>query len=185
LSKPTSILICPVVRLRGLPPQEVDIIRRFLFEHVRGMDRRHDKRWRRLWGRIWNAEVGEGFQIYGIEERSGPFHRRHRAIVTRLFESQERFKSEDALHDWMKLGAYWVTWGEGRRGQPVPQPRSTSFPECSEDEMREAHTAMVEYLHTERAQRFLWRHLKPHARAEMLELALRDPNNQGEDSHET
>ncbi|MBT2299253.1 hypothetical protein J7E70_02135 [Variovorax paradoxus] len=179
MTKPSAILVCPVVPLHSIPPGEVDVIRRFLFQHMRGMDRRNDKRWRRLWGRLWKAEPGEGFQLYSAEERSGPFHRRHRVILERLFQSQERFREIDALHDWMKIGAYWVTWGEGRRGQPVPKPRSTSFPECSEDEMREAHAAMVDYLHTERAQRFLWRHLKAPQRAEMLESVLARPDEEG------
>lgn len=172
MTKPSAILVCPIVPLRQMPPAEVDIIRRFLFDRMRGLDKESDTRWRRFWGRVWAAEPGEGFQIYSAEERSGPFHRRHRAILEKLFASQERFRHIDALHDWMKVGAYWVTWEEGRTGKPIPKAKSTSFPECSEDEMREAHKAMVDYLHTERAQRFLWRHLKPNARQDMLDSIL-------------
>ena len=172
MTKPAAILVCPIVPLRFLPDTERDVIRRFLFDHVRGMAKQDDKRWRRLWGRLWKAEPGEGFQLYVEEERSGPFHKRHRVILEKLFASQERFRHIDALHDWMKVGAYFVTWEEGKTGKPIPKPRSTAFPECSEDEMREAHAAMVDYLHTERAMRYLWKNLKPALRQGMLDAVL-------------
>lgn len=178
MSKASPILFCPVAPLRHLPPAEVDIVRRFLFEHIQGMDRENNKRWRRLWGRVWNAEPGEGFQIFNGEERGGPFHKRHRAILERLFESQERFRHIDKLHDWLKVGAGFVTWEPGKDSKPVAIPRSTGFDECSEDEMREFHEAAVEYLHTAFAQRRLWTHVKPSQRQAMLDAVLADPEKQ-------
>jgi len=178
MSKASSILICPTVPLRQLPAAEQDVLRRFFTEHVRGMDRQNDHRWRRFIANLWRAEAGEGFQLYNAEERSGPFHRRHRVILDRLFESQERFRHLDKLHDWMKVGAGWVTWEPGTDSKPVAIPRTTSFPETSEDDMREAHAAMVEYLHTERAQRYLWKHVKPNQRQAMLDAVLADPEKQ-------
>lgn len=171
MTKAASILVCPVVPLHSIPPAEVDVIRRFLFQHIRGMDRENDQRWKRLWGQLWNAEAGEGFELLRKEERGGPFHRRHRAILQRLFDSQERYRNIDRLHDWIKVGAAFVEWKDGK-----PKPRSTAFDVCSEDEMREFHGQAVDFLRTERAQRFLWRHLKPNARTEMLEQVLRNPN---------
>jgi len=175
MSKPTPIMFCPVIELNRLPMSELDVLRRFWTQHVRGMSRQDDKRLRRFVRRLFTAQAGEGFQLYIEEERSGPFHNRHRVILEKLFQSQERFKHIDALHDWLKLGAYWVTWGEGKNGNPIPKPRSTSFPECNEDQMREFHAAMVEYLHEPRSQRYLWKHLKPNQRAEMVETILAPP----------
>ena len=59
----TPILICPVAPLRQLPDAERDVIRRFLTEHVRGMDAENDKRWRRLWGQVMSAGPGGGGQL--------------------------------------------------------------------------------------------------------------------------
>jgi hypothetical protein len=174
--KTSSMLICPVVPLRQLPPGEVDVIRRFLFDHVRGIDSRSDRRWRRLWGRMWAAEPGEGFQIYNAEERSGRFHRRHRAILERLFDAQERYTQIEPMHDWLKLKAYFVTWGEGSRGQPLPIPRSTSFPKCSEDEIRELHARMVDLLHDARIQRHLFPRVKAAQRQGMVDAVLQPPD---------
>jgi hypothetical protein len=178
VTKPSPIMICPKFPLAHLPMAEQDVLRRFFCEHVRGMSRADDKRWRRFIRQLWRAEPGEGFQLYRVEERSGPFHNRHRVILERLFQSQERFRHIDKLHDWLKLGAGFVTWAPGKDSKPVAIPRSTSFPECSEDDMRQAHTEMVDYLHTERAQRFLWRHLKPDKRAEMLDSVLKRDTEQ-------
>jgi hypothetical protein len=178
MTKASSILIYPTVQLNTLPDPERDVLRRFFCEHVRGMDAKHDKRFRRFIRNLFNAEPGEGFQLYLAEERSGPFHRRHRAILGRLFASQERFRTIKGLHDWMKVGAGWVDWKPGKDHKPVAIPRTTSFPNTSEDEMREAHAAMVDYLMTDRAQRFLWRHLKPAVRQEMLDAVLADPKEQ-------
>lgn len=172
MTKSADMLVCPVVPLRQIPDAEKDIIRRFLFDHVRGLDTESNGRWRRLWGRFFAAEPGEGFQIAVTEERVGSFHRRHRVILETLFASQERFRHIDKLHDWMKVGAAFVTWAPGKDSKPVAIPRSTNFEDCSESEMREAHKAMVDYLHTERAQRFLWKHLKPNARQDMLDSIL-------------
>jgi hypothetical protein len=99
----------------------------------------------------------------------------HRAVLTRLFESQERFRHIDKLHDWLKVGAGFVTWEPGKDSKPVAIPRSTAFDVCSEDEIREAHTAMVDFLHTDFATRRLWRHLKAAARQEMLDAILNEP----------
>lgn len=173
MTRPADILICPVESLGYLTDAERDVLRRVLFQKIRGMTRDHDARWRRLWGDLMNAKPGEGFKLFRVEERSGPFHRRHRAILERLFQNQDRFTNIERLHDWLKVGAGYVVWNE-KTGKAVP--RSTSFPETSEDEMREAHAAMVAFLRTERAQRFLWRHLrrKPALMAEMVEAILSD-----------
>lgn len=171
--RPANILICSVVQLHSLPDPERDVLRRFFCEHVRGMDAKHDRRWRRFVRDLFNATPGEGFQLMRVEERGGPFHRRHRVILQRLFDMQERFRNLDRLHDWLKVGAGHVDWVAGK-----PQPRSTAFDACSEDEMREFHEAAVDYLHTERAQRFIWRNVKAAQRPAMLEAVLRNPEDQ-------
>lgn len=172
MTKASAILITKTHPLDGISEKDRAALRQVLYGCIRGLDERNDRRWRWFLGRIWKAEPGEVFHLANVVNRSSPFHRRHRAILEKLFASQDRFRHIDALHDWLKIGAYFVTWTEGKSGKPVPTPRSTSFDECSDDEMREAHMAMVDYLHTERAQRFLWRNLKPALRAGMVDSVL-------------
>lgn len=170
----SPILICPVIPLRQLPDTERDVLRRFLCEHVRGIDGDNDRRWRRLWRQIMQAEPGEGFQLYRHEERSGPFHRRHRVILDRLFHAQERYKLIEPMHDWLKLKAYFVTWGEGKQGQPMPVPRSTNFNDCSEDDMRDLHSRIVDLLHDPAIQRHLFPRVKAAQRQGMVDAVLGD-----------
>lgn len=173
MSKASPILICPTAPLLQLPPHEQDVLRRFFTQHVRGMDDKHDKRWRRFIRDLFRAAPGEGFQIYRAEERGGPFHRRHRVILANLFDRQERFPHVDVMHDWLKLKCWFVNW-EG--GKPVP--RSTSFAECSEDEIREFNARLSELLHQPWMQKALWPHLTPAQRHEMAESALAKPGEQ-------
>jgi hypothetical protein len=175
MSAHASILIYPAVPLQDLPDAERDVIRRFWTEYLRGQTAVDHKRWLRLGGALFNAAPGEGFQLYRVEERSGPFHRRHRIILERLFEMQEAFPSFasiDAMHDWLKLRTWFVEWKDGKAS-----PRSTAFPKCSEDEIREFHNRLVDYLHTPHAQRKLFPNVPPAMRHEMVDAVLRNPND--------
>lgn len=179
MTKPSPILIAPRVQLNSLPDAERDILRRFFTEHLCGMDTANDRRWRRLVSQLFKASPGEGFQLLRLEERSGPFHRRHRMVLERLHQSQERYQLIDPLHDWLKLQTYFVQWGESVAGRPIPVPRSTSFEECSEDEMREFHGRVVDFLHDPACQGHLWPALTTARRVEMVDhvLAEREENH--------
>lgn len=170
------MMIAVAEPLAQIPPHELDVLRRLLFQNLRPINSQTRAAWNRLWRDIFNADPGECFAMLREEGRVGQYHKMHRAFLGRLFESQERFVNEKALHDWLKIGAAFVTWGEGpRSGKPIPIPRSTAFKECSEDDMRQFHRDAVDYLHTPRAQRVLWRHLKPAQRAAMVEAVLNPP----------
>lgn len=164
------ILIAPMEPLRFLPDAERDVLRRLLFQRIKGMDRASQTAWNRLWRDLFNAEPGEGFALLREEGRVGQYHKMHRAFLGRLFDSQERYPNIKALHDWLKMGAWFVQWIDGK-----PKPRSTAFKVCPEDDMRQFHRDAIDYLHSPRAQRVLWPHLKPKARAEMLEVIVNPP----------
>lgn len=174
VTKPSTILVNPVTELNRLPLAERQIVSRFLFDCVRGLDAQHDKRWRRLWNRMWRAAPGEVFHLELLQDRCGPFHRMHMGMEQRLFEAQERFTHFERFRDWLKTGA-----GHGRyeivAGRMKFVPASTSYEACSDDEMRELHGQMLEFLHTPRAQRRLWPHLDAEHRAQMLESVLNPP----------
>lgn len=170
MSRTSAILIAPRVQLQSLPDQDRDVLRAFFTEHVRGMDAKHHKRWVRFVRDLFNAAPGEGFQFYRVENRSGPYHRMHRAVLDRLLESQERYTNIDVLHDKLKLLCWFVEWVDGK-----PKPRSTSFDDCSEDEIREFHTRMVDLLHAPHVSRHFWPHLPAAQRQEMVEHVLRNP----------
>lgn len=171
MTKPSPILVAPVMALRELPPAEREVVSRFLFGRIRGLDRQHDTRWRQLWKRLWRAEAGEVLQLDNVVDRSGPFHRMHMAMEQAVFDAQERFEQFQGFRLWLKTGAGWGTFE--REGKTlVFVPSSTAYDQCSDDEMRELHTQMLEFLHTDRALTYLWPTLKPAKRAQMLADAL-------------
>lgn len=174
MTKPAAILICPQVALNNLPEPERSVVRRFLFDNIRGLDEQHDKRWRRFWGRIWNADAGEVTHLQVVVDRSGPFHRRHMAMEQALFDRQERWRRLEDMRWWLKTGAAWGEFTLLPNGRMKFIPRSTSYEACSDDEMREVHEAMLAFLRTPYAQRRLWPHLNADQREAMLESIL-DP----------
>jgi len=175
MTKASSILICPTVQLRTLPDADRDVIRRFLFDHIQGMDAVNEKRWRRFWSRLMKAEPGEGIQLFSGAERSLKFHKRWMAIERRIFENQDAYVNLERFRDWLKTGAGWGTY-QLVNGVMRFVPTSLSFEAASDDEMREFTEHAVEFLRSHRAQKKLWRHLKPSQRTDMLETLLAEPN---------
>jgi len=173
--KTTSIMVMPTVPLMHLPPAEREIVSRFLFQTMQGLDEQHTRRWRRMWSRVAQGEI---LQLYPVVARSLSFHRRHMAIERRLFENQDGFPptkaGEQAFRFWLKTGAAHGRY-ELVDGDLKFIPSSLSYDETSDDEMREFHEAAMEFLSTPRALRRLWPAVKPAQRLEMLETLLRKP----------
>jgi hypothetical protein len=173
-SKATAIMVMPTVLISQLPPNEREIVSRFLFRCMRGLDEAHDRAWRRLWGR---AQQGEILHLYEVVGRSGPFHRHHMAIEGRIFQNQELFTKIEPFRIWLKTGAAFGAY-ELVAGRRKFVPSSISYDECSDGEMREFHRNALDFLYTPRAQRKLWPHIPAAKRHEMLETLLRKPEGE-------
>lgn len=178
--KASAVMVTPVVPLRDLPPAELEVVSRFLFRHMRGLNAEHSRRWRRMWGRVAQGEV---LQVYPVVDRSLAYHRRHMAIEGRIFEHQDGFAptktGERAFRNWLKVGASLVKL-ELEGGEPKWLPGSCSYDELSDDEFREFHEAAMDFLHTPRALRKLWPAVRSAQRLEMLESVLNRPEEDRE-----
>ena len=156
-----------------VPDCDKDAARRVLFGIVDGLGERGRKQWRRFFNSLMRLEPGEMVEIKTYKERSGPFHRRHMAIEQAVYEAQERFENFDrGFRDWLKVGAGHVTWFPGPRGGVFPVPKSISFKDMEDDEMREFHIEAIKFLRTAYAQKTLWKHLTTLQRMEMMETIL-------------
>lgn len=139
---------------------DADAARRFLFGFIDGLGERGRKRWRRFVGALFRLEPGEMVDIFTRRPRSGPFHRRHMLIESRVFDAQERFDDFEAFRYWLKVGAGFVTWAAGPKGGVVPIPKSISFDKAHEDEFREFHDNAIAFLRGPHAANYLWPHLR-------------------------
>jgi hypothetical protein len=173
--KATAILVKLHRPLRFLPPADIQALERIVFGWFSGLDQLHDRRWRRTWKRLFHAKVVQPvWQLYDLPERSGPFHARHMAIEGRIFANQDGFLQREAFRTWLKTGAAFGHY-EASGGALVFVPSSLSYDDCSDDEMREFHEDAMTYLRTPHALETLWPVVKPAQRMEMLDAALREP----------
>lgn len=134
-------------------------VRNFLFGLFDGW-RKDDKRgWRKIWKRLIDLEPGEFAVIEFVIPRSGPYHRRHFAILNAVFDAQERFDDFERFRDWLSIGAGHVTWVPGAKGGIVPLPKSISYAKADQSEFEEYHRKVIAFLRGEHAGPFLWKHL--------------------------
>lgn len=154
-----------LVRQEEVQVAEADreAVRRVLFGTIDGLGERARKSWRRFWRTVIDMEPGEIVTVQTHKARSGPFHRRHMKIEATVFESQERFENFEQFRNWLKVGAGHVTWAAGPKGGVVPIPKSISYAQMEEVEFREFHDAVIDFLHTPHAAKYLWPHLKENA----------------------
>lgn len=163
-----------LVRMPGsstISEADREVVRRVLFGEIDGLGEQGRKAWRRFISGLMRMEPGEMATITTRRQRSGPFHRRHFAIVTALFEAQERFEDDENFIVWLKFGAGWVTWVAGPNGGVVPIPKSVSYAEADDESFRDYHERVMRFLRGPRAARYLWPHLKDRAE-EMMDSVL-------------
>ena len=149
----------------------LDYVRSLLFDIFDGFNRDDKRAWRSLWRRLIGLEPGEMALIEARLPRSGPYHRRHFALVNAVFEAQERVKTLEQFVVWIKIGSGWVDWMPGAKGGIVPIPKSISYQKADQAEFTRYHEAVVEFLKAGHAARFLWKHLGDGA-DEMMDAIL-------------
>lgn len=159
-----------------IPEADRAAARRVLFGMVDGLGEGGRKQWRRFVNGLMSLEPGEMVSIRTHKARSGPFHRRHMAIETAVFEAQDKFESFEQFRNWVKVGCGFCDWIAGPRGAVIPVPKSIAFDKLEDGDMRQVHDDMVKFLRSEHAGRALWKHLDPTARTEMIETVLREFN---------
>ena len=155
-----------VARTNKEIPKKLEAVRDYLFGCIDGAHHEDKRAWRRLWTHIMHLGYGEIVEVEFVFPRSGPFHRRHMAIMRTLFDSQERFAEFEHLLTWVKVGAGWVDWHECN-GALVPIPKSISFARADEEEFHRYHDAVMRFLRDGHAAVYLWSH-DPHGMMEAI-----------------
>ncbi|MES3022718.1 MAG: hypothetical protein V4857_14155 [Pseudomonadota bacterium] len=155
-----------------LTDDDAAVMRRFLFEHLAGATPKDSRAWNRFCRALNEGAAGEYFTIKVQRAREGWFHRKHMGMVSSVFKAQERVADFDQFRLWLKVGSGFVTWMAGPSGGVFPVPKSISFEQCGEDEMRDFHEGVVKFLRTEHAQKYLWPSITPQLAEMGLESIL-------------
>ncbi|HET6788022.1 MAG TPA: hypothetical protein VFH49_08685 [Aquabacterium sp.] len=132
-------------------------------------DKRHYERWK---ARVRELKPGDTLEFTWKSPRSPEFHRRHFAILNRVFENQEVFEGEYEFRKWAELGANHCTWVPGPNGRPQAIPKSIEYASLDDDEFRELHAAVKAFLRTTHALKTLWPHVSPDKSWEALDHML-------------
>lgn len=131
---------------------------------------------RRAYGRfkkmIDGMGDGEFFTLEYWFPRNGGFHRKHMALMTALFDSQERFEDDTAFRKYLEIGAGYCTWAPGAKGGIVAIPKSIAYSKLDDEGLAELHEKVKAFVRSERPQRWLWPHLTMQQRGEMVESVL-------------
>ena len=144
-----------------------------VFDGQTDLDRKRIRNW---FGRWLRAEPGEISTIKTSFKRSGPFHRRHFAIESAVFDAQERIGDKEQFLLWVKLGAGWVDWMAGPKGGVFPVPKSIDYAHCDDQTMAEFHDAAMAFFRGPHAAPFLWRHVSPELAHEAMDSILSEFN---------
>ncbi|MFZ2524426.1 MAG: DUF1367 family protein [Candidatus Ferrigenium altingense] len=162
-----------MIRTDAPKPEGVmlECVRGFLFGLFKGATEADDKRWNRFWRIATGKEPGEMFDLETVFPRYTPFHKRHMKIEQDVFNAQDRFKDFEMFRDWLKIGSGFVEWVPGAKGGIVPLPKSISYAKTDEQEFREYHEKVVEFLRGAHAAPYLWKHLGAGAH-EMMDTIL-------------
>lgn len=142
-----------------LSSAEKEAATKALQECIHGVDEKNQKSWMRFLRNLFSLEDGEIAEIGTRIPRSGPFHRFHMAMEQAVFDAQDRFNDFEQFRNWLKIGAGHIVWVPGAKGGIVPLPKSISYMDLSEEDMREFHKNLLAFLRGEHAAPYLWKHL--------------------------
>lgn len=137
-----------------------------------GFGERGERAYARFLAAVKDLEPGEMLSFEFKVPRSGPFHRRHFAVLKAFFDAQEQFSDMEQFRKWTEVGAGHVEFVPGPSGRMVALPKSINYDALDDVEFEDVHGRVVAFLRSEHATRFLWGHLSPQQAGEMVEAIL-------------
>ncbi|MEX3929765.1 DUF1367 family protein [Paraburkholderia sp. BR10936] len=105
--------------------------------------------------------VGETIAFSWTEPRSHYWHAVHFGLLKRLFQSQRRFETPEALRAWVTVGAGHCDLVPGPDGVTVAAPRSISYESLDDAAFQLHHQRCITFLRTPAALVFLWPAARP------------------------
>lgn len=106
------------------------------------------------------------------EPRSGPYHRRHFAILNAIFASQDNFTDETQFRKWLEVGAGYADILPGPKGKPVAIARSIAYENLDQADFEPIHQGVMAFARSIYATQYLWPHINIQQQADMIESIL-------------
>jgi hypothetical protein len=123
-----------------------------------GLTEKDDRAYGRFIARAKGLAEGDTLAFSYKLPRSPRHHRLFFAQIGNVFESQERFEDDRQLRTWLTVGAGYCDMVPGPDGGLVAIPMSIAWTEMDETEFGELHAAVLRFLWTAYARKFLWAH---------------------------
>jgi hypothetical protein len=116
---------------------------------------------------------GEVLTFNFAMEPDQELHRKYLAMLRRVYESQEAFRSFDWFRRWAAIGTGHCEFTTSKTGDLVPVAKSISFSELADDLERQAlYDGTVQFLWSEHARQRLWPHLSAGRTVDMMEALI-------------
>jgi Protein of unknown function (DUF1367) len=117
--------------------------------------------------------LGDSCIVFEYKEpRSGPFHRRHFAMLKSIFESQDAFDDPRIFRKWAEMSAGYAIYVPKPDGEMIAIPDSISYERLEQQEFQEIHEKVFAFLRSEHARRMLWPMMTDSVSEQMLEAIL-------------
>lgn len=139
-----------------------------------GFGERDKPAWGKFIAAMRDLKPGELMTVSHWFPRSGPFHRRHFAMLAAVYEAQEQFDDIEMFRAWVQVGAGHVRFVPGPTGRMVALPESVAWHKLDEAEFEAHHAKVIAFLRSPHATSFLWPHLSPADQSQMIESVLGD-----------
>jgi hypothetical protein len=139
---------------------------------LEGFGQKGTKAYGRFLKAVKELEVGELLTFSFKVPRSPRFHRLHFAMLNALFAAQENFSDDLEFRKWTEVGAGHVKFVPGPKGRIVAMPLSIAYDALDDVEFSDLHEKVKEFMRSDHAHNFLWPHLEPQQRVEMVETIL-------------
>lgn len=123
-----------------------------------GMSLEDERQYRRFVNRARSLPGDESLVLSWKAPRSPVFHRRHFALLNRIFDNQEVFVVRRQFRKWGEVGAGHCDWVPGPAGVMVPVPKSIDYESLDDDEFRELHLGVRAFIQSPRGLSTLWPH---------------------------
>lgn len=121
-----------------------------------GMGDKGGRAWGRFLAKVQAMAPGDTMRFSFWLPRSPAFHRRHFAILNRVFEQQEQFDDDGRFREWLQVGAGFCDLLPGPKGKPVAISRSIAWENLDDADFAEHHAAVMAFLRSLHCTRFLW-----------------------------